>query len=684
MQKNSREFKNLTPREQILIRPEMWIGSMTPLTKSGFIFDENNNIVFKEYTIVPALIKIIDEIIDNAIDGLTTSFIERKDISSTNPKISVEISNNEISVADNGPGIPVVEHEIEGEIIGKGGQKERKLEPELAWTRLFSGSNFNDSDKKYTVGTHGIGSKATAIFSSKFVGKTNDGKKICTVKITENMKHISTFVRDVSQSSSVPGTVVTFTPDLKRFGIEEKEGGCLSQIYLDVIKFRLFNLQIAFPKIKFVFNGTPISHLTSNNKKAKLSIDSYVYSFNPNAEILKFGDKNVNNGFVAVFPSSSFIHHTFVNGVFLSRGGTHIDFITKKITSTLREKLQRKFPNIKPHDILNNTGVIAFCNNFPNSKYDSQTKDTLTNPNSDIINYFNGVDFESFAENKIYKNEEIMAPILESFKLKEEVNIRLQLKKSTKVKIIRSDNYISSTNKNTQNDYFLICEGFSAVSGLSQALGRSGFAYYASRGVPLNVLSASPSEISKNKEFLDIMSIAGIDISFGKNVDNNNNNQNLNFKVIVTATDADKDGLHLAGVYMGWWLKFAPYLFNAKKLARLVTPYIVLWKNNNEIYKSFYDVETFRNYEKKHENEIKKYKKSLYKGLGSWNKEQFSSLFESSPHGIEDFLQYITLDPLNDKSDNLGEQYVNWWLKTDYAEQRRKLINSFNLDLEKI
>ena len=55
--------------------------------------------------------------------------------------------------------------------------------PYVAWTRLFSGTNFQETSGKITIGSHGVGAKAAVIFSTKFVGTTDDGKKKCIVAL---------------------------------------------------------------------------------------------------------------------------------------------------------------------------------------------------------------------------------------------------------------------------------------------------------------------------------------------------------------------------------------------------------------------------------------------------------------------------------------------------------------------
>ena len=73
----------------------MYMGSSSKETIERFILGE-----WKKATYVPALSKMVDEILDNAIDeAIRTNFKFAN-------KINVSINNNEVTVTDNGRGIP--------------------------------------------------------------------------------------------------------------------------------------------------------------------------------------------------------------------------------------------------------------------------------------------------------------------------------------------------------------------------------------------------------------------------------------------------------------------------------------------------------------------------------------------------------------------------------------------------
>lgn len=70
---------------------------------------------------------------------------------------------NEISVYNNGAGIPVVMHKDENMFV-----------PTMIFGHLLTSSNYNDDEKKVTGGRNGYGAKLCNIFSTKFAVETSN------------------------------------------------------------------------------------------------------------------------------------------------------------------------------------------------------------------------------------------------------------------------------------------------------------------------------------------------------------------------------------------------------------------------------------------------------------------------------------------------------------------------------
>ena len=450
------EIKKLNDREHLLLRPAMYIGAVDKTESSDFIIN-GETISYESISIVPGLIKIINEIIDNSIDAsIRTNF-------KFGTNISIKITDTEVQVKDDGTG-------ISSKKVGE------HYPAELAWGHARAGSNFDDTNR-ITVGMNGVGSFCTNVYSTKFVGESDDGVKC--IKFTSKNNAETFKVEEKPTRSS--GTVVTFEPDLKRFKLDK-----IDDTHKNVIYQRLINLSICYPEINFKFNGKSIK--VSNFKKL-------AQMFHPNAEVYESPQIKI-----AIVPNSTddFKQYSYVNGLKISDGGTHIEEITSKVVSLIREKLQRKYKNIKPGDIKNKLTTIVFMNGFPNAKFNSQSKEKLTNSIKEF-NDFAKIDYKFV--NKIFNNKSIIEPIVEVYKIKEEFENRKALKSVETKKKLKSEKYFKCTGT---PKYLCICEGFSAYGGISAVLGNKDIEYYVLKGKLKNCWDDSLKIAMSNREIQEL------------------------------------------------------------------------------------------------------------------------------------------------------------------------------------
>lgn len=461
------DIKKLTDREHILLRPSMYIGGIDLTKINDFIID-NGKVEYKQIEYVPGLIKIINEIIDNSVDAsIRTNFKCGKNI-------SIKITDDTVSVTDDGTGIPVK----------KSGEH---YMPELAWGHTRSGSNFQDDENRLTLGLNGVGAACTNIWSKYFKGVTCDGSKKYTY-ISKN--NAESFTENISQSN-ITGTTVEFKPDLGRFKIEK-----IDDTHKNVIFQRLQNLAISYPEINFKFNNKSINFKTFKN---------YVSLFGENFEL--YENENIKIG---VLPNENddFKHFSFVNGLKIPDGGTHIDVIASNVTNIIRDKLIKKYKSIKPGDIKNKLMLVVFVSNMKNLKFNSQSKEKLTNSVGEFNNHAK-IDYK-FVE-KILKNKTIMDSIIDVYKIKEELEAKKAMKSVEKNKKIKSEKYFRATK---ECKYLCICEGQSAYGGIAKLIGNSNVSYYILKGKPLNSFEITPQKLAANKELSELYQIIKNEITF--------------------------------------------------------------------------------------------------------------------------------------------------------------------------
>ena len=155
-----KKYQKLTDTEHVLLRPGMYVGSIKPHTEEVFLpMKGKDQFQLTEVTYNPGFLKLFDEIVSNSVD-------EHKRNSKLNKvKVDIDMATGQISIWDNG-GIPVKIHKEYDEWV-----------PEMIFSNLKAGSNFDDTEDRVVVGTNGVGSTLTNIFSKEFIIETCDGKK---------------------------------------------------------------------------------------------------------------------------------------------------------------------------------------------------------------------------------------------------------------------------------------------------------------------------------------------------------------------------------------------------------------------------------------------------------------------------------------------------------------------------
>lgn len=103
----SDHYQKLTQLEHIITRPDSYIGSVEQADQQLWVFNsEVSQMELRKVSFVPGLYKIFDEILVNAADN------KQQDPSMKYIKVVVNRESGEISVENDGAGIPVEIHEV--------------------------------------------------------------------------------------------------------------------------------------------------------------------------------------------------------------------------------------------------------------------------------------------------------------------------------------------------------------------------------------------------------------------------------------------------------------------------------------------------------------------------------------------------------------------------------------------
>ena len=574
MEDNS-EFKILGDAEHIRLRVGMYAGSTAMEQVSGLFFGK-----YQTLTIIPALTKIIGEILDNSIDeAIRTNFkfANKIDVTITNSDNPLEGNRSTVTIQDNGRGIPVEQIESPTGKIYK---------PVAAWTKARAGSNFGET--RETIGANGVGSFLTNVLSTVFIGETADGNKRLKM-VCNGMGSVSsvTVISDIKDRY----TKVSFDPDLEFFGITE-----IDSDHINFIKDRIENIAACYPEITFTFNGEKIKFKSPKDYASKFC-QHYVMHSDPK-NLIVFGPSD---------DQEEFRLHSYVNGLWVRNGGTHENYITNKIIETLRAHIKKKHKiEVLPNAIRSHLTLVTVVRGFENLKFDSQTKERITNSTAELTAHFGHIDFDKLAKN-ILSTPEIIDPMIQAILYKKELQDLRELekkkKKNAKKNVI---NHIAATSKDPQEKTLFLAEGLSAIGQLLNVRDSKIHGGYPLRGKVLNVRGMRPVEILKNKEIFELLSILNLEI--GGSIDE------MSYGTICVMTDADTDGdaifCLLLNLFSNW-----PELFEQGRIKRLLTPLYVCTKGKQE--KWFYTKEEFE------AEDLKGYTVDYFKGLGTLTKEMY-------------------------------------------------------------
>lgn len=612
------DIKTVTDdREYYLNLPHLVVGSLETFNTIKPIYS-NGIMELKEIEYNQCLVKQIEEAIQNACDEFTRT---KGDYAN---KIDIKIaSNGYITVSDNGRGIPLESYVASA-------------------TNFKTGSNFTwlneEAKDNNNIGAHGIGSKLITLFSTdyKMVTITDKGKGVLECKNNmSSIKHSET----TSITSTNLGTTITWLPDYERMKLASISQDLLNHIYM-----LLLNMAISFPKIQFIFNGKSIK--IDNFKEYMQHISPDKYSILVDTEDVC----------LAVYPTEEpkFVH--VVNSIDINKGGVALNYITNNIVTKFTEKLKRSYSKITNTAIKNRLGIALILRNMKNLKFGAgQTKEELKNTLTELkLPIFN---YTQFAE-ILSKNNHIKLPIIELYKIQQELENRSKLSSMKTISIKRVDKFFPATK---EKKYCYLAEGESAkglLMNLNKGITRINCSFYSLLGKPLNVMNASNSQVSSNKVIKDLVSIFGVALG-------NDDISNFSHENIVIASDSDADGMGpITGGLIMFFVKYYPELVKQGRLKKLYLPLMIAYKGT-KIIEYFRDFSSYQEWCSN--NDVSEYKIEYYKGLGGFDTETIEELFDI--YGFESFIDTIEWDEDT-------EEILKNWLHRDCVEFRKHALTA--------
>ncbi|KAK4143350.1 DNA topoisomerase [Dichotomopilus funicola] len=619
-------YQKLTQLEHIIKRPDTYIGSVERLDQKMWVYNtseklmENRNVAY-----VPGLYKIFDEILVNAADN------SQRDSSMTYLKVTVDRATGEISVENNGKGIPV---EIHG--------KEKCYIPELIFGHLLTGSNYDDNEKKTVGGRNGYGAKLTNIFSQKFSIELQDSVNCKRYKQTWSNNMSVMEKPKILTNKSSDFVKVSFLPDYKRFGMENGIDDDLEGL----IYRRVYDLAGTVSGIKVWLNG---EHLKINfksycelyakaiaNERGDLAVDGQ----RPAAKV-EFDQQRHNGrlwqvGFTV--SDGSFQQVSFVNNIATTSGGTHVNYIADQICEALGKEMNKKKKghSLKASHFRNHIFIFINCL-IDNPAFNSQTKEQLTTK----MSAFGSKCVLSDAFLKKVKASEAIQNIMDFADKK--ADKLLAKSDGNKRSRISNDKLIDANwagSKRGHECTLILTEGDSA-RGLAVAgravLDPDRIGVFPLRGKMLNVRDASLDQIMKNKEIENIKKILGL-----KHKQDYRDTKGLRYGHLMIMADQDLDGSHIKGLLINFLEVQFPSLLRVEDFFQeFITPVVKVWQGNNpkkpQNLKTFFNLPQYETWKDNHKSEIRKWKYKYLKGLGSSSNEDAQIYFKDLDRHLKKF-----------------------------------------------